>query len=361
MTTDGQFLRVKAENKIPSIGEVFKGKVITKSSSFFKYTSIAASIFLALVILPFITLYFKPVTTVSIKINPHISLQANRWNRIVKVSALNPDGEEILKNISLKNKTIDTGLSLIVEEAKKDNYINEEYIESNKEISVQISSKNKLQVDLSEFKHKIEKEDLNVFISPIKNEASEGNINIIIDKDKHKEVKIKSSHQPKSQEKNIDKVNGDKKSNNDKLNINKNNIDKNNNHNKLKYDKKNNDKIIKTQHKNKDKINPNYKTVKDKNNKNINNSITNLTTESKSKANTKDAHSLTTTNNSSSKNNNKNANTTSSVGNKQNNKSKSSIHNEKSNNKGNQEQLHKKDKIDSKKKKKDNPKGKKKD
>ena len=36
--------------------------------------------------------YYTPVTTVVLSINPSISIEANRWNKIISSKALNSDG-----------------------------------------------------------------------------------------------------------------------------------------------------------------------------------------------------------------------------------------------------------------------------
>ncbi|WP_049041545.1 anti-sigma-I factor RsgI family protein, partial [Clostridium sporogenes] len=84
----------------------------------------------------FIKTYNAPVSSVTIKINPSIKLQANRWNKIINVTPLNKDGTNLLKNLNLKNKGLEKGINLILEEAKKENYINNDYKNSSKAISI---------------------------------------------------------------------------------------------------------------------------------------------------------------------------------------------------------------------------------
>ena len=96
----------------------------------------AASLLIIFICSIFIKTYNAPVSSVTIKINPSIKLQANRWNKIINVTPLNKDGTNLLKNLNLKNKGLEKGINLILEEAKKENYINNDYKNSSKAISI---------------------------------------------------------------------------------------------------------------------------------------------------------------------------------------------------------------------------------
>ncbi len=96
----------------------------------------AASLLIIFICSIFIKTYNTPVSSVTIKINPSIKLQANRWNKVINVTPLNEDGTNLLKNLNLKNKGLEKGIDLILEEAKKENYINNDYKNSSKAISI---------------------------------------------------------------------------------------------------------------------------------------------------------------------------------------------------------------------------------
>lgn len=55
-----------------------------------------------------------PVSYVSIDVNPSIELALNRFDRVVFAEAYNPEGEEILKELSLKGKKYNDALDAIV-------------------------------------------------------------------------------------------------------------------------------------------------------------------------------------------------------------------------------------------------------
>lgn len=93
--------------------------------------------------------YFTPTTFVIVKANAEINLKVNRWNKIVDVSSLNKNGDNILASMKLKYKDINEGLILILSTTEKNNYINA--LSPDKEdqkISIFISGKN---IDTSTF------------------------------------------------------------------------------------------------------------------------------------------------------------------------------------------------------------------
>lgn len=65
-----------------------------------------------------------PVSYVSIDVNPSIELALNRLDRVVSATAYNSEGEEILKDLSLKGKKYDVAIDMIVESAAMKPYLN---------------------------------------------------------------------------------------------------------------------------------------------------------------------------------------------------------------------------------------------
>lgn len=58
--------------------------------------------------------------------NPSIELALNCFDKVISVTAYNPEGEEILKNLSLKGKLYTTAIDEIVESQIMDTYITDE-------------------------------------------------------------------------------------------------------------------------------------------------------------------------------------------------------------------------------------------
>lgn len=166
MTSDGEFIKVKLNKKesLPIIGSEYSGVVIKNNSirnSIFKYASVACLMLFMLLGGGGAYAYYKPVSTVTISINPAIELKSNMWKKVISANPLNGDGKKILQEISLKNKTVDDALSLVVDQAKKDKFIDENYVRNNKTINISIKGK---ELALSSFENKVSKDSLNVKI-----------------------------------------------------------------------------------------------------------------------------------------------------------------------------------------------------
>lgn len=140
LTSSGEFIYVANSTVSPNLGEIYESEEIKLKSSTYKnikkFSLMAASLLIIFICSIFIKTYNAPVSSVTIKINPSIKLQANRWNKIINVTPLNKDGTNLLKNLNLKNKGLEKGINLILEEAKKENYINNDYKNSSKAISI---------------------------------------------------------------------------------------------------------------------------------------------------------------------------------------------------------------------------------
>lgn len=164
MTNNGEFLKVKIGKNKPNIGEIYSGEII-KEMPFYKYAAIAASLAFILLFSGVSYAYYIPSASVIIDINPSIKLQINRWDKIIKSIPLNKDGEKILSSLNIKNKSLNDGLNLIVEEAKKDNFINDDYIKNGSTIQLTIDNKKGKTLNLSKFESYSKQNNLNVKIT----------------------------------------------------------------------------------------------------------------------------------------------------------------------------------------------------
>lgn len=68
----------------------------------------------------------NPVSYISIDVNPSIELVLNRFDRVVSVTAYNTEGEEVIKNLSLKWKIYTSAIDTIVESETMSLYLTEE-------------------------------------------------------------------------------------------------------------------------------------------------------------------------------------------------------------------------------------------
>lgn len=213
MTPDGEFLKIKIDKSkaLPIVGGEYNGKVYDtpfKCINKFKYIAAACLMFFILSLGGGAYAYYTPVSTVTISITPAIEFKLNRWNRILSSQSLDSDGEKILKEIKTKNTQIDDALVRVVNQAKEDKYINDNYINTGKTIAVNITGK---EIDLPSLEKELSKNNLNAKIdnngTTVFNKTNKSTNNIL----------------PKNNNSNINKSNSDEdKSSTDKNNSNSN-------------------------------------------------------------------------------------------------------------------------------------------
>jgi hypothetical protein len=170
MTPDGEFVRVKIKGRNPEIGEEYTGKTVSGIPTY-RNMVIAASVAFMFLIGTGAYAYTTPVSSVVLDINPSIKLDLNRWDIIIKTTPLNDDGKKLLESVNVKNKSLDSGLNTIIDEAKKQNIITDDYKKSvredtkngkeEKKITVLIDSNKKdPSSDLKKFEEHVNNDDL---------------------------------------------------------------------------------------------------------------------------------------------------------------------------------------------------------
>jgi len=179
MTSGGEFIYIKISKVLPNIGEIYTGELYKNNFSFYKYAISVASLMFIFVSSAYAHSYYTPVSTIVLSTNPSVSITANKWNKIISSKPLNSDGALVLNKINLKNKSIDTGLELIVKEAKIEKFIDNKYVNDKKPISVDIKSNENISIDISNFKNIIDTSKLNIKInvSSVKNKSIDITIN----------------------------------------------------------------------------------------------------------------------------------------------------------------------------------------
>lgn len=235
LTHNGEFAKVKIEGKTPIVGEIFTGKY-SKERAPFNKLALTAAITLFILLSSFGTYsYCSAITSVIVNINPSINLKANMWNKVIEYIPLNNDGKILLNNmalkdINLKNKSIDISLSMLIEEAREDNFINKNYIPSGKTINISITSTKNTNIKLTKFKEVIRQNKIPTIINnkPIQK------INNVLKIDTNKVIKLEHKHVNINRNNNI-KLNKTKpikniNSNNTRKNSKNNNINHNNSH-----------------------------------------------------------------------------------------------------------------------------------
>lgn len=81
---------------------------------------------LALVALGGVKAYNNPVAYISMDINPSVELGLNFMDRVVSVVGINEDGKNIVSDTELKNMTAEDAIQLLVQEADKKDYLEED-------------------------------------------------------------------------------------------------------------------------------------------------------------------------------------------------------------------------------------------
>ena len=70
--------------------------------------------------------YSRPVSYISIDVNPSIELGINCFGRVVSAAAYNEDGEEILKQVSLKNVSYMQAIDNLLENERSGGFLTED-------------------------------------------------------------------------------------------------------------------------------------------------------------------------------------------------------------------------------------------
>ena len=125
---DGSFRKLK--NKGYSIGQELLLRQNRSANHMMQKLSICAS--LALVLLSFVGIgshsYVEPYSYVSLDINPSIEYALNRYDKVISVSGINNEGQQVVSSIEsdIKNQNITTALGVTIGQLEKDNYIVQE-------------------------------------------------------------------------------------------------------------------------------------------------------------------------------------------------------------------------------------------
>lgn len=72
------------------------------------------------------SVYIRPVSYISIDINPSVELGINRFKRVVSAVAYNEDGQNILEHVSLKNISYIEAIDKLLKEESYDKFLTED-------------------------------------------------------------------------------------------------------------------------------------------------------------------------------------------------------------------------------------------
>lgn len=147
-TVKGEFYDLELKGEAPKIGDIYTGPIL--ASNFISKNLI---IILSAILIIGICIYnyFINTSHVIVSIPPTIQLKVNKWDKIIDAKSSSQSGRNLLKTISLKNKSIDNGLKIIFNEAQKQKYIDEDYTENRKAITIYVPDANNKDLDLTSF------------------------------------------------------------------------------------------------------------------------------------------------------------------------------------------------------------------
>jgi hypothetical protein len=139
LSDDGCIEKVKNNNYTPGQVIQINDDKIHRSKKFIAFAASAA----ALAVLGTGTwAYASPYSYVSLDVNPSIEFIVNRFDRVLEATAMNEDGDEILKEVylsDLKNKTIHSALTAAVEQISQAGYFDND---TEAELVITTSAKN---------------------------------------------------------------------------------------------------------------------------------------------------------------------------------------------------------------------------
>ncbi|HKL11246.1 MAG TPA: anti-sigma factor domain-containing protein [Clostridia bacterium] len=138
----GEYIKMKKEGRIVCVGQEidFAGGNRNGKWAARRLTALAASLLIFIGAGAGGYAYYAPTGYVDVDINPGVELAYNRWDKVIKVSGANEDGERVLEIAgNLKNKGVGTAVKMILEAAE-----DEEFLSGDAEnfVNVFVSGKN---------------------------------------------------------------------------------------------------------------------------------------------------------------------------------------------------------------------------
>ena len=107
-------IRASEELKRNTLHYLDRQKKRAMPGKVWRYAAVAACLFLFLTAGGF-RLYAKPVSYISIDVNPSIELGINRFGRVVSADAYNADGQDILEHVKLKNMSYSQAIDKLLQ------------------------------------------------------------------------------------------------------------------------------------------------------------------------------------------------------------------------------------------------------
>lgn len=118
---DGSILKIFNDNY--TVGQILTDVTLNKPRfNWVKPVASIAAAFLVVISLSVVVLK-TPTTFVSVDVNPSIEYELNIFNRVVKVSAKNDEGQQIIQNIKITNLPIDVAVGETISTLTREKYL----------------------------------------------------------------------------------------------------------------------------------------------------------------------------------------------------------------------------------------------
>lgn len=85
--------------------------------------ALAAAAFLLFFGIGSYQIYFSESSYIDLDVNPSIELSVNRFERVIKASAYNQDGKEVLSGLNLKHRSYKDAVSILLKKIKNKGYL----------------------------------------------------------------------------------------------------------------------------------------------------------------------------------------------------------------------------------------------
>ena len=152
ITTNNEFVTLEKHATEPKIGEIYVGEEF-RSVAIWKYLLVISCMLFLLFAIRKLYLVNKYNFSVIVDMNCPIKMEVTGSNKIKKVEGISPSGYKIKQLLTLEHKSLNDALHLILDESIKQKYLTKAHADDGFKISIFIfDSKNKIPINLSEFK-----------------------------------------------------------------------------------------------------------------------------------------------------------------------------------------------------------------
>lgn len=153
LLSDGTFKTVETSEELEIGSVLFINEVAQKRKYFGKRIGgMIAAVFIVVFMGSGVFAWAVPVQYINIDINPSVELSVNRFDRIIMVSSLNCDGRELVESVSLQAKRFESGIEIVMDEAKEKGYLEDE---EDVLISISSSDEKRTEKTMSEIRENV--------------------------------------------------------------------------------------------------------------------------------------------------------------------------------------------------------------